>query len=307
MKNILIVSILAAAATGFAAKQPPVPSYTTAEEALSAYPAFARVGEYTSREGNSAIQANMLPDGTFLVAEYTGGLPGDGWDKSAIVSSVKSPEELETALEGYKKIERTSPTMGKKQPEDAVLRFPEDFTNVKSDGLMLAGSKTRKDIGSFRMHIEFLMPFKPERNLSNQDRGNSGIYIFNNYELQVMDSFGLDFENRDNNANKMDSLNKQWCGCLYKMKLPDVNMTFPPLQWQTYDIDFTAPVFDGETKVKNARITVRHNGEVIHDDVELETGTGLGAKRPQLAEGPVYFQNHGTPVKYRNVWATELK
>jgi hypothetical protein len=91
------------------------------------------------------------------------------------------------------------------------------------------------------------------------------------------------------------------------MKLPDIHMAYPPLRWQTYDIDFTAPVFEGEKKVKNGRITVRHNGALIHDDFELLTGTGNGAKKKQLASGPVYFQNHGNPVMYRNVWATEMK
>jgi hypothetical protein len=145
------------------------------------------------------------------------------------------------------------------------------------------------------------------RSLSNQDRGNSGIYIFNNYEIQIIDSFGLDYEHPENNAIELESENTQWCGCLYKMKRPDMNMCFPPLRWQTFDIDFQAPEFEGSTKVRNARITVRHNGVLIHDDVELETGTGAGAKRQQLAEGPLFFQSHGTPIRFRNVWAAELK
>lgn len=78
------------------------------------------------------------------------------------------------------------------------------------------------------------------------------------------------------------------------------------MRWQTYDLDFTAPVFEGGQKIKNARITVRHNGVLIHDDVELKTGTGNGAKKKPLAKGPIFFQNHANPVVYRNVWATEL-
>ena len=84
-------------------------------------------------------------------------------------------------------------------------------------------------------------------------------------------------------------------------------MTYPPLRWQTYDIDFQSPEFDGDKKVKNARITLYHNGVKVHDNVELKTGTGNVAKKPQLAKGPVFFQSHGNPVMYRNVWATELK
>ena len=206
----------------------------------------------------------------------------------------------------YAKVERNSPTLGKPAPEKAILVFPEDLTRI-ADGIMQAGGKTKKDLGSFKMHIEFMLPFKPGCNPSNQDRGNSGVYIFNNYELQIIDSFALDYGNPENNAIKTESINKQWCGALYKQKLPDVNMSYPPLRWQTYDIEFVAPVFDSGEKVENARITVRHNGVLIHDDYELKTGTGNGAKRKQLAKGPVFFQNHRNPVLFRNVWATELK
>ncbi|MDF7807341.1 DUF1080 domain-containing protein [Pontiellaceae bacterium B12219] len=307
MKTVSATLMFALASlTVQAAKPAPVPMYTDPQSANEAVAVFPKVGEYISNDGKTAIQVNLLPEGTFLVARYSGGLPGDGWDRSPIESSIQTADELETALSGFKKVERKSPTLGKPQPADALLKFPDDFSNVQN-GYLMAGGKTEKELSSFHMHLEFLMPFKPGRNLSSQDRGNSGIYIFHNYEIQVIDSFGLDFENPANNANTIESLNKQWCGSLYKEKLPDVNMCFPPLTWQTYDIDFIAPKFEGDQKVKNARITVYHNGVLIHDDVELKTGTGAGAKRPQLAEGPVYFQNHGTPVMFRNVWATELK
>ncbi|MDZ8119839.1 3-keto-disaccharide hydrolase [Pontiella agarivorans] len=305
MKKLLILPAVALA-IGTCAKPAPVPSYSSVTEAEKAHPDFSMVGEYISNDGKIALQANKLPGGKFLVAQYAGGLPGMGWNQSAIVSALKTPDELKTAVQNFQKVERVSPTLGKPQPDHAILKFPEDFTNVKN-GFLMAGGKTRKNIGSFSMHLEFMLPFKPDRNLSSQDRCNSGIYIFNNYELQVMDSFGLDFEHPENNANTINSKNYQWCGSLYKKKLPDVTMCYPPLRWQTYDIDFTAPVLKDGEKVENARITVRHNGVLIHDDVELETGTGLGAKRPQLAEGPIFFQSHGTPVIYRNVWATPLK
>jgi hypothetical protein len=125
--------------------------------------------------------------------------------------------------------------------------------------------------------------------------------VFNNYEVQVLDSFGLDFDT-ENNAVETESLNSQWCGSFYKVKTPDVPMAFPPLQWQTYDIDFTAPRFKDGEKVKNARFTIRHNGVLIHDDVELLTGTGAGGKRPEKAEGTILFQEHGNPASYRNIW-----
>ncbi len=288
-----------------AAELVPAPSYMTDEEAAEAHPGFPLVGDYLSLDGTTALQANLLPDGCFLVAIYAGGLPGEGWDKTPVRSSVKTAGELGAILEGYRKIGRASPSLGLAPPANAILVFPDDFTNVK-EGLLMAGGRTKKDLGSFRMHLEFLIPFKPGRNLSSQDRGNSGIYIFNNYEIQVIDSFGLDLC-ETNNAIETESRNTQWCGALYKTKTPDVHMAFPPLCWQTYDIEFTAPVFVGEHKCQNARITVRHNGVPIHDNVELASGTGNGAMNKQLASGPVYFQNHGNPVMYRNVWAAPLE
>ena len=288
-----------------AAKKSKVKAWTDAETAMKEHPGFAVQGEYTGEENGKkvAIQATVLNDGNFLVAKYNGGLPGAGWDKSKIDSKVMDMATLKAAVSKMSKVNRVSPTMGKKAPENAFLTMPDGFENVK-DGILHAGGKTKKDVGSFKMHIEFMLPFKPARNPSNQDRGNSGVYIFNNYEIQVLDTFALDFDS-ENNAIKTESLNKQWCGCFYKMKLADTNMALPPLTWQTYDIEFTAPVFERDKKVKNAIITVYHNGVKIHDNFELKTGTGAGAKRKQLAKGPIYFQNHGNPTMFRNVWIVE--
>ena len=79
-------------------------------------------------------------------------------------------------------------------------------------------------------------------------------------------------------------------------------MAFPPLSWQTYDIDFTAAKYEDGKKVKNARATVRHNGVVIHDDVELPTDTPGGTMKEIDAPGPLFLQNHGNPVRFRNIW-----
>jgi len=276
-----------------------------ADTAAREVPHFELIGEYLSKDGHRAVQANLIPGDRFLVASYQGGLPGAGWDRTPIVSRVMAPDDLKELLRDFKKTVRVSPTMGKPAPADAIVRFPVDFTNIK-DGLMWAGAQTRKDLKSFKMHIEFLVPLKPGRTPSSQARGNSGIYIFNNYEVQVLDSFALDLD-ETNNAVAPESKSSQWCGALYKTKVPAVNMAFPPLTWQTYDIVFHAPVFEGKIKKRNARITVLHNGVMIHDDVELANGTGAGAKHEQVAKGPVIFQGHGNPVAYRNVWATALR
>jgi len=125
-----------------------------------------------------------------------------------------------------------------------------------------------------------------------QGRGNSGVYIQGRYECQVLDSFGLEGEENE-------------CGGIYSIAKPAVNMCFPPLAWQTYDIDFTAAKFDEQgKKTKNARVTIKHNGVNIYDDMELPHGTpGWHEEGPE--PDALFLQNHGNPVAFRNIWVVE--
>ena len=97
------------------------------------------------------------------------------------------------------------------------------------------------------------------------------------------------------------------CGGIYKVAVPAVNMCLPPLAWQTYDIDFTAPKYKDGKKVNNARITVVHNGVTIHDDIEVPSHTAGGLSEEQPGPGPIDLQDHGNPVRFRNVWVVLKK
>ena len=122
---------------------------------------------------------------------------------------------------------------------------------------------------------------------TGQARSNSGVYLHDCYEIQVLDSFGL--EGKDNE-----------CGGIYSVSEPSVNMCFPPMTWQTYDIEFTAPVYEDGKKVKNACATIKHNGKVIHDNIELHGTPGRQGEGP--GPRPLHLQGHGNKVQYRNVW-----
>ena len=151
---------------------------------------------------------------------------------------------------------------------------------------------TKRQFKDFKLHIEFRTPFMPKAR--GQGRGNSGVYLQGRYEVQVLDSYGL--EGQDNE-----------CGGIYKVGAPLVHMCLPPAQWQTYDITFRAPRFDNAGgKVDDAVVTVVHNGVAIHDQRKIPGPTG-GALDTNVAEpGGLYLQDHGNPVRFRNIWLVEL-
>lgn len=146
--------------------------------------------------------------------------------------------------------------------------------------------------GHYRLHVEFRVPYMPDA--QGQARGNSGVYNQGRYEVQILDSYGLDSKDND-------------CGGIYEVAKPLTNACKAPTVWQTYDIDFRAPVYREGKKQSPARITVKQNGVLIHDDVAIpvdNTRAGLGGDPSK--PGPLHLQDHGNPVQFRNVWLLPL-
>ncbi|MDF1753272.1 MAG: DUF1080 domain-containing protein [Verrucomicrobiales bacterium] len=159
--------------------------------------------------------------------------------------------------------------------------------------------QSKQKFGSCQLHIEFATPKVPKG--TGQGRGNSGVFLMGQYEVQILDSY--------NNQTYPDGQ----CGALYGRAKPLVNACRPPGEWQTYDITFHRPIFDESGKVtRKAKFHVIHNGEVIHDNVELSGGTGwrgshsISEYSKHADEGPIRMQDHGNPVRFRNIWIKEL-
>ena len=268
----------------------------TTPEAAKADPDFVLQGEY--RDATRGLQAIALGDGDFSVVVYTGGLPGAGWNRKDKQQFEVDTDGLESLIDQFEKVDRRSSTLGAKPPADAVVLFdgtPRSIqqhwklgAKITEDGLLMQGCTSLDTFQDYSMHLEFRLPYMPEAR--GQGRGNSGLYHQGRYETQILDSFGLEGKNNE-------------AGGIYSIRDPDLNMCFPPLVWQTYDVDFTAAKFDDEgKKIENARLTVRLNGVVVHQEVELPKSTTAAPVREGPDKGPIYLQDHGNPVRFRNIW-----
>lgn len=264
-------------------------------------PDFELQGEYVG----PSVAAQVVAQGKsqFRVVLFKKGLPGADWDRSEPLVEEQDAGEVRETLQTHelKRAERRSPTLGAKPPAGAVVLFdgtPDVFNahwqtgaRMTGDGLLQEGATSTDTFRDFTLHVEFLLPYMPFAR--GQGRGNSGVYAQGRYETQVLDSFGLEGKNNET-------------GGIYEIRDPDLNMCLPPLTWQTYDVDFTAARFDAEgKKSKNARMTVRLNGIVVQPDVEVERSTRAAPVPEGPEPGPIYLQNHGNPVRFRNIWVRE--
>lgn len=303
---------------------------------------FKMQGEYSGsieaggEKRKLGIQVIALGEGKFSAVGYLGGLPGDGWDgvkamrdqdqqvKDGILMLFegKGDTRIEngvasildddgSTLGELKRVVRKSKTLGAKPPKNAVVlfgsvdskekavsefgdlwRWKDKAPRISDDGLLKQGTASVQKFGDQHLHIEFRLPFQPTAR--GQQRGNSGVYLQGKYEVQMLDSFGLTGEQNE-------------CGGIYSIKKPDVNMCFPPMQWQTYDIEFHTAKFKAGKKIADAWISVLHNGTLIHDKVKLGKKTTAAPFGIDGEPGPVYLQDHGNEVRYRNIWVAPIE
>jgi hypothetical protein len=299
------------------------PANLVATDPDKAGPDYAVQGEYLGQIlGKDKLGAEVVArgNGTFMVNFLPGGLRGEGGDYAKhIDASAKTEGDTTTvtskdgkwtatitgsAMTGktgegdaftLKRVVRASKTLGEKPPQGAKVLFDGKLTDEWPNGKVVDGNLLGSDIDSksefkdCKLHVQFRLSFMPSAR--GQGRSNSGVYLQHRYEIQVLDSFGLKGENNE-------------CGGIYSQVTPLVNMCYPPLTWQTYDVEFTAAKFDGPKKIANARATVYHNGVLIHDNAEIKGPTGGG--RPETDKGgPLHLQGHGGQVQYRNIWVVE--
>jgi hypothetical protein len=273
-----------------------------AVNADEAGPDFLVQGEYEGKFGEEKFGAQVVARGSgrFDVWFLTGGLPGAGWNGKGRERAQAKTEDGKTVLIDKKwsgqigggkligkkndeecrleRIERKSKTLGARPPSGAVVLFDGSSVDAWSDGKMVEenllnrGTSSKQSFVAGKYHVEFRTPFQPK--YGGQGRGNSGVFV-QGYEIQVLDSFGLSGEKDD-------------CGAFYGRARPLVNMCFPPLSWQTYDIEIQP---DGEG---NTVATVLHNGVKIHDNFMLRKGPPKPSR--------ILLQDHGDPVVYRNIW-----
>ncbi|MBI5834996.1 MAG: DUF1080 domain-containing protein [Armatimonadetes bacterium] len=332
MRFALPVFAVAAATALFAAGP-------TIVDVKDAGPDYLVQGEYLGEApvANGAMlkmgaQVAALGGGKFALTVLPGGLPGAGWDNQIKFEAEGKTEGAETTFagQGFKasiaagkltmtrddgksvtlaKTVRVSPTLGAKAPDGALVLLTADPKpnidawnpgQVHENGWFTTDPnqpKTKANLGSGKLHIEVMLPFEPENR--GQGRSNSGIYLQDRYEVQVVDSFGFKVGPGKPNGDVI--------GDIYSKAGALTNAALPPLCWQTYDIDFVAAKYENGQKTANARATVKINGILVHDNVEISACTGGNGHQESADPAPLMLQFHHHPIFFRNVWFVAAK
>jgi hypothetical protein len=187
------------------------------------------------------------------------------------------------------------------KPEEVAANWRKNMSTqdavwkVKDGALQSGGGDivSKQDFTDFQLHVEFKIPFEPGS--KDQGRGNSGVGLQSHYEIQVLNSYGYAVPGKGD------------CGAVYSQYAPLVNASRPPENWQTYDITFRAPRFGADGKLsEKARVSVIQNGITVQNNQEINGPTGIGGDRPLDKPGPIYLQDHGHAVQFRNVWVLPL-
>jgi len=185
-----------------------------------------------------------------------------------------------TTLENFTKRDGT--------PNSWILNDDGTMTVARGGGDIVSKVKYK----DAHIHVEWREPDMPDK--TGQAKGNSGVYIHGCYELQVLDSYGVDSGKHD-------------CGSIYNNYAPIKNACKPALEWQTYDIIFRSPRYNARGEMMEAaRVSVLQNGEVIQNNIILHKHTPGGVTEHAVTEGPLLLQDHGDPVTFRNIWIDTL-
>jgi len=279
--GICIVAMIAGCATNEAKKA----------EAPKAQPAAAAAKAEPAAQPKPSVQYVDTPTGRWMVHDENRPAPPiitPGGRRSA------PPSDAVVLFDGTQ-ASMANWTDTKGQPTKWIVGDGY-MESVKSAGYI----QTKQEFGSCQLHVEFATPSTVQG--TSQGRGNSGVFLQGQYEIQVLDSY----ENKTYPDGQ--------CGALYGRAVPLVNACRKPGEWQNYDIIYHHPMFDKDGKVtRKATFTILQNGVLIQDHVTLEGGTGwinahtITDYKAHGDKGPIQLQDHGNPVRYRNIWVRELK
>ena len=272
----------------------------TSSLALDYFQHLRRSGGET--ENNSGVKKRFSPFPLFSLSPFHSYVA-----IAALLCLAVSLPAAEKQNETEPKVINPGPVSG--PPSDAIVLFDgKDLSQWKggkdgeakwkvADGVATVNGTgsimTKEEFGDVQLHVEWATPAEVKGN--SQERGNSGVYLQGRYEIQVLDSF-----------NNKTYFNGQ-AGAFYGYNAPLANTSRKPGEWQTYDIIYHTPKQTAEGKVEPGSFTVIHNGVLVQDHIPVKgDATTAAPLKGVVPKGPLLLQDHGNPVRYRNIWIRRL-